>query len=106
MSRPLAPPASNSEADSSAATAVECSSRILHAASYDLVPLLEPIGQVWDLLGVSPHGLVLVTVVRGDWPEMLGLQRLGAPPRWPVQTTRVIHRYLEGQVLPEVRVLS
>jgi hypothetical protein len=79
MSRPLAPPASNSEADSSAATAVECSSRILHAASYDLVPLLEPIGQVWDLLGVSPHGLILVNVVRGDWPELLGLQRLGAP---------------------------
>jgi hypothetical protein len=105
MSRPLAPPASNSEADSSAATAVECSSRILHAASYDLVPLPEPIGQVWDLLGVSPHGLILVNVVRGDWPEMLGLQRLGVPLRWPVETTRLIHRYVDGQSLPEARVL-
>jgi hypothetical protein len=105
MSRPLAPPASNSEADSSAATAVECSSRILHAASYDLVPLLEPIGQVWDLLGVSPHGLILVNVVRGDWPEMLGLQRLGIPPRWPAGTTRLVHRYSDEGPWPEARLL-
>jgi hypothetical protein len=84
---------------------VEHSAAILRAAGYDLVPLLEPVGKVFDLLGVCPHGLLLVTVVR-DWPETLGLQRLGVPPRWPVQTARVIHRYLEGQTLPEVRVLS
>jgi len=84
---------------------VEHSAAILRAAGFDLVPLAEPIHKAWDLFGVSPHGLILVNVVRGGWPEMLGLQSLGVPPRWPVQTARVIHRYVDKTPWPEVRVL-
>ena len=84
---------------------VEHSAQILEAAGYDLVPLLRPIAKCWDLLGVSPHGLILVNVVRGGWPEMLGLQSLGVPPRWPVATVRLIHRYADDSAWPAVRVL-
>ena len=86
-------------------TGVEHSAAILCAAGYDLIPLLEPIGKAWDLLGVSPHGLILVSMVRGDWPESLGLQRFSAPPRWPTSTVRLLHRYVDGTPWPEVRFL-
>jgi hypothetical protein len=85
--------------------ALERSAQILRAAGYACVLLLEPIGKAWDLLGVSPHGLVLVTVVRGDWPEMLGLQSLGVPQRWPASTVRLVHRYTDEGPCPEARVL-
>ena len=84
---------------------VEHSAAILTAAGFDLVPLLRPIAKAWDLLGVAPQGLLLVQVVRGGWPEMLGLQSLGVPPRWPASTGRLIHRYLDGAPSPEVRLL-
>jgi len=84
---------------------VEHSAAILRAAGFDLVPLAEPIGTAWDLFGVSPHGLILVHVVRGAWPEMLGLQSLSVPPRWPANTGRLLHRYVDGTSSPEVRLL-
>ena len=84
---------------------VEQSAAILEGAGLALVPLLRPIAQCWDLLGVSPCGLLLVHVVRGAWPEMLGLKSLGVPPRWPASTGRLIHRYVEGLPGPAVRPL-
>jgi hypothetical protein len=84
---------------------IEHSAQILEAAGYDLVPLLGPLAKSWDLLGVSPHGLILVSVVRGAWPELLGLQSLGVPPRWPAATVRLIHRYADESTWPAVRVL-
>ena len=84
---------------------IEHSAQILEAAGFDVVPLLRPIGKAWDLLGVSPHGLILVTVVRGAWPEMLGLASLGVPPRWPVSTVRLVHRYADESAWPAVRIL-
>jgi hypothetical protein len=59
---------------------VEHSAAILRAAGYDLIPLAEPIGKAWDLLGVAPHGLILVNVVQGDLPEPFGLQRRHPAP--------------------------
>ena len=84
---------------------VEHTAQILRAAGYDVIPLAEPIAKAWTLFGVSPHGLILVNVVHGGWPEMLGLQSLGVPPRWPVQTVRLVHRYTNEGRWPEVRVL-
>ena len=86
-------------------TGIEHSAQILEAAGCDLVPLLRPIANAWNLLGVGPHGLLLVHVVRGAWPEMLGLQSLGVPPRWPASTGRLIHRYVDETRWPEVRLL-
>ena len=84
----------------------EHSAQILEAAGYDVVPLLRPIAKSWDLLGVSPCGLLVVHVVRGGWPEMLGGQSLGIPPRWPAATLRLIHRYADDASWPAVRILS
>ena len=84
---------------------VEHSAKILQAAGYALVPLVEPIGKAWDLLGIAPHGVILVSVVRGDWPEPFGLQRLGVPSRWPTSILRVVHKYGDESPWPEVRVL-
>ena len=84
---------------------VEHSAAILAAAGCDVVPLLRPIAQAWNLLGIGPHGFLLVHVVRGAWPEILGLQTLGIPPRWPASTGRLIHRYTDDGPSPEVRLL-
>ena len=84
---------------------VEHSAAILEAVGCAVVPVLGPIAQVWNLLGVGPHGLLLVHVVRGPWPEMLGLQSLGIPPRWPASTGRLIHRYTDDGPAPQVRLL-
>ena len=84
---------------------VEHSAAILTAAGCDVVPLLRPIAQAWTLLGIGPHGLLLVHVVRGAWPEMLGLQSLGIPPRWPAGTGRLIDRYTDDGPGPQVRLL-
>ncbi len=84
---------------------VEQSAAILEAAGCDVVPLLRPIAQAWNLLGIGPHGLLLVHVVRGTWPEMLGVQSFGIPPRWPASTGRLIHSYVDGGPRPEVRLL-
>ena len=84
---------------------IEHSAAILEAAGLALVPLLRPIAQSWDLLGVSPCGLLLVHVVRGAWPEMLGLQSLSVPPRWPASTGRLVHNYTDEGSSPEVRLL-
>ena len=62
---------------------VEHSAAILEAVGCAVVPLLGPIAQAWNLLGVGPHGLLLVHVVRGPWPTILGGQSLAIPPRWP-----------------------
>ena len=78
---------------------------ILEAAGFDVVPLLRPIARACNLLGIGPLGLLLVHVVRGDWPEMLGVQSLGIPPRWPASTGRLIHRYTDDGSSPEVRLL-
>ena len=84
---------------------VEHSAAILLAAGLALAPLLRPIAQCWHLLGIGPHGFLLVHVIRGSWPEMLGNQTLGIPPRWPASTGRLIHRYVDGTPSPEVRLL-
>jgi hypothetical protein len=87
------------------------SGQILEAAGYDLIPLREPIGQCWDLLGVGARGLVLVAVILGKaWPTMIGAQSLGVPPRWPAYTVRLVHKYTTEISTteiswPEVRVL-
>jgi hypothetical protein len=95
----VASPAEQHQAD------VEHSAAILEAAGCAVVPLLRPIAQVWNLLGVGAHGLLLVHVVRGAWPEMLGLQSLGIPPRWPASTGRLVHKYTDEGSSPEVRLL-
>ena len=84
---------------------VQHSAAILEAVGCAVVPLLGPIAQAWHLLGIGPHGLLVVHVVRGDWPEMLGLQSLGIPPRWPASTGRLIHRYTDDGPCPQVRLL-
>jgi len=84
----------------------EHSAAILEAAGCAVVPpLLRPIAQAWNLLGIGPHGLLLMHVVRGAWPVMLGLQSLGIPPRWPASTRRLVHKYTDEGSSPEVRLL-
>lgn len=95
----LVSPAEQHQAD------VAQSAAILEAAGLALVPLLRPIAQCWDLLGVSPCGLLVVRVIRGPWPELMGIQTLGIPPRWAASTGRLIHRYTDDGSSPEVRLL-
>ena len=69
------------------------------------MPVASPIGKTWNLLGVGPHGLILVTVVRGDWPEKLGLQSLGVSPAVASQYGPIDSRYVDETRWPEVRLL-
>ncbi len=72
------------------------SAAILEAAGCDVVPLLGPIAQAWNLLGIGPHGLLLVHVVRGAWPEMLGFRASASRRGGRPAPAGSIHRYIDG----------
>ena len=76
---------------------LERSAAIVMAAGYRLVPLLHPVGP-WQLLGVSPQGLLLLAVVTEF--QALGLL-YGAVPGWPHFTRRLLHRWPPGADWPE-----
>ncbi len=96
-SKALAPTAALAEAP----TPLERSAAIVMAAGYRILPLLAPIGP-WQILGVSPQGLLLVAVV----PEFQHLGVLyGAPAGWPHFTRRILHRYPAGADWPETLAL-
>ena len=79
------------------------SAMILEAAGFRLVPLSHPIAP-WQLLGVSPQGLMLCHVCRGDWPSTLGVL-FGFPPGLPLSTRRLLHKWTDGEPWPAVRAL-
>ena len=80
------------------------SAAIIQAAGYLLIPLARAIGP-WAILGVSGHGLLLVSVVRDAWPSTMG-SVWGHPAGWPVYTRRLIHRWMPEAPLPEALPLS
>ena len=83
---------------------MEKSTMILEAAGFHLVPLSHPLGP-WQLLAVSPQGLLLLHICQGDdWPSTLGVL-FGAPPFWPVSTRRLLHRWIAGEPWPAVLAL-
>ncbi len=84
------------------ATTLERSAACVMAAGYRLVPLLRPVGP-WEILGVSPHGLLLVAVVE-QWPSGLGAI-YGMPAGWPHFTRRLLHRWPPGAAWPETMAL-
>ena len=99
-SKALAPTAALAEA-AQAPTPLERSAAILMAAGYRIVPLLNPVGP-WQILGMSPQGLVLCAVV----PDFQHLGVLyGAPAGWPHFTRRILHRYPAGADWPEALAL-
>jgi len=82
---------------------VEKSAPVLAACGFRVVPLREPIG-VWHILAVSNRTLLLVSVQR-EFPKDVG--RFGHPYQFPAAlTTRLIHRWTDGQPLPQTQFVS
>jgi len=78
---------------------VERSAAIIQAAGFRLIPLLHPIGP-WQLLAASPQGLLLVSVLTGGWPELLG-PLWALPAGWPFGSRRLVHRWPPDAMLPD-----
>jgi Holliday junction resolvase len=77
------------------------SMRLLEAAGYRCTRAAASLG-AWDVIGIGSADVVLVQVKTRDWPsaaEMELLREFPAPPN----ARKLIHRWRDGQRLPDVR---
>ncbi len=77
------------------------SMRMLEAAGYSCTRAAASLG-LFDIIGVSSTDVVLVQVKTRDWPyaaEMETLNGFQCPPN----ARKLIHRYVDGKRLPDVR---
>jgi len=74
---------------------------LLEAAGYRCTRAAASLG-AWDVIGIGSADIVLVQVKTRDWPgaaEMELLRDFPAPPN----ARKLIHRWRDGQRLPDVR---
>jgi len=74
---------------------------LLEAAGYRCTRAAASLG-AWDVIGIGSADIVLVQVKTRDWPgaaEMELLREFPAPPN----ARKLIHRWRDGQRLPDVR---
>jgi len=77
--------------------------RLLEAAGYQCTRAAGSLG-AWDIIGIGPTDVVLVQVKSRDWPGAAEWETLGefvCPPF----TRKVVHRWRDGEKLPDVRLL-
>ena len=77
---------------------------LLEAAGYRCTRAAASLG-VWDVIAISPTDVVLVQVKTRDWPsaaELEALQLFPAPPN----CRKLVHRWRDGQRMPDVREIS
>jgi hypothetical protein len=74
---------------------------LLEAAGYRCTRAAASLG-AWDVIGIGSAGIVLIQVKTRDWPgaaEMELLREFPAPPN----ARKLIHRWRDGQRMPDVR---
>lgn len=77
--------------------------QLLEAEGYRCTRAAASLG-VFDIVGVGPHGVVLVQVKTRDWPGTVEMATLAAF-KVPQNCTRLVHRWRARQRKPDVRVL-
>jgi hypothetical protein len=78
--------------------------KLLEASGYACTRAAASLG-VFDVVGIGPSDIVLVQIKTRDWPgavEMESIRNFAAPPG----TKKLLHRWRDGQRLPDVRVVE
>jgi len=79
------------------------SARLLEAAGYRVTRAAASLG-AWDLIGIGPTDVVLVQCKTRDWPGTVELETLRLFPA-PSNARKLVHRWVDGQRQPDVKVL-
>jgi len=79
------------------------SARLLEAAGYAVTRAAASLG-AWDLVAIGSADSVLVQVKTRDWPGAAEMETLRSF-RCPRNCRRLIHRWRDGQRMPDVREL-
>jgi Holliday junction resolvase len=79
------------------------SRRLLEAEGYKVTRAGGSLG-TWDLIGIRKSGVVLVQVKTRDLPGTLEMRELVEFPA-PSNCTKLVHRWVDGQRLPDTREL-
>lgn len=79
------------------------SAALLEAAGYDVTRAAASKG-VWDLIGISGAGLVLVQVKSSEWPRAAEMETLRDYPA-PACAQKLVHRWRPRARRPDVREL-
>jgi Holliday junction resolvase len=59
----------------------------------------------WDVIGIGPADVVLVQVKTNTWPDREEMEKLHTFPA-PANTRKLVHRYIDGKKLPDVREVA
>ena len=79
------------------------SKRLLEAAGYRVTRAGASLGD-WDLIGISATDIVLVQVKTRDFPGTLEMRILAEFPA-PACARKVVHRWVRGARMPNVRTI-
>jgi hypothetical protein len=79
------------------------SMEILEAAGYQCTRSGASLG-AWDVVGISATDFVVCQVKTRDWPSLAETETLKLFPV-PRNCKKLIHRYKDGQALPDVKEL-
>jgi Holliday junction resolvase len=74
---------------------------LLEAAGYRCTRAAASLG-AWDVIGIGKSDIVLVQVKTRDWPNAAEMELLREFPV-PPNARKLIHRWRDGQRLPDVR---
>jgi hypothetical protein len=74
---------------------------LLEAAGYRCTRAAASLG-TWDVIGIGSADIVLVQVKTRDWPSAAEMELLSEFPA-PPNARKLIHRWRDGQRLPDVR---
>lgn len=77
---------------------------LLEAAGYSCTRAAASLGE-WDIIAVGSTDVALVQVKTRDWPgadEMETLREFRCPPN----CRKLVHRWVDGKRLPDVREIS
>jgi Holliday junction resolvase len=74
---------------------------LLEAAGYRCTRAAASLG-AWDVIGIGKTDIVLVQVKTRDWPNAAEMELLREFPA-PANARKLIHRWRDGQRLPDVR---
>ncbi len=77
--------------------------RLLEAAGYQCTRAAASLG-AWDIIGIGSTDVVLCQVKTRDWPGAVEMEAM-KNFRAPANARKIVHRWRDGQRLPDVREL-
>lgn len=80
------------------------SMQLLEAAGYRCTRAAGSLGE-WDVIGIGPTDIVLLQSKTRDWPGSVEMEILENFPA-PVNCKKLIHRYRDGERLPDVKEIA